>query len=102
MNLASQKHVEADSPEALPRKNPLRFKFGIGLLILYPLMWIFAAVVPFLPLSTGAKAAIVGVDLAAAEVILLLGIALVGKETYQAIKSRFRRKKHLDKAAVES
>lgn len=71
----------------------MRFKVGVGLLILYPLMWLFAAVVPLLPLATGAKAAVIAGDLAAAEIIALLGIACVGKETYQAIKARFGRKK---------
>lgn len=81
---------------------PFRFKLGIGLLILYPLMWIFAAVVPFLPLEVGVKTAVIAGDLAAAEVIGLLGIACVGKETYQAIKARFRRKKRSSAAPNES
>lgn len=75
------------------RSKPFRFKLGIGLLILYPLMWVFAAVVPFLPLDMSVKAAVIAGDLVAAEVIALLGIACVGKETYQAIKARFRRTK---------
>lgn len=75
------------------RKKPFRFKFGIGLLILYPVMWLFVVVVPFLPLDAGLKAAIIAGDAAAAEIVLLLGIACVGKETYQAIKARLRRRK---------
>ncbi len=75
------------------RNKPLRFSIGIGLLILYPLMWLFAAVVPFLPLDIALKAAIIAGDLAAAEGVGLLGIACVGKEAYQAIKARFRLKR---------
>lgn len=74
-------------------KKPLRFKLGIALLILYPLMWLFAAVVPFLPLDVGTKAALVGGDLVAAEIVFVLGVACVGKETYLAIKAKLLKRK---------
>lgn len=81
------------TPSLSFRNRPFRFKVGIGLLVLYPLMWLFAVVVPFLPLEAGAKTAVIAGDLAAAEVIGLVGIACVGKETYQALRARFRRKR---------
>uniref|UniRef100_UPI0040535889 transporter suffix domain-containing protein n=1 Tax=Microbacterium sp. LWH7-1.2 TaxID=3135257 RepID=UPI0040535889 len=56
-------------------------------------MWLFAAVVPFLPLDVETKAGVVAGDLAAAEVIFVLGVAFVGKEAYQAIKARLFKKK---------
>ena len=74
-------------------KKPLRFKFGIALLILYPFMWLFAAIVPFLPLDVGVKAAIVGGDLVAAEIVFVLAVACVGKETYLAIKAKLLKRK---------
>lgn len=82
-------------------KKPLRFKLGIALLILYPFMWLFAAVVPFLPLEVGVKAAIVGGDLVAAEIVFVLGVACVGKETYLAIKAKLLKRKR-GKAAPSS
>lgn len=89
------------APEGVPsqKKKPFRFKLGVALLILYPLMWLFAAVVPFLPLDVATKAALVAGDLAAAEVIFVLGVACVGKEAYQAIKARLFRKKAESPAA---
>lgn len=83
------------------QKKTLRFKLGLGLLALYVVMWIVAAIVPFLPLDLATKAAVVAGDLAAAEVIGLVGIACVGKETYQAIKGRFRKRRRPD-GATES
>lgn len=93
-----QRRSESEPPAVPSEKKPIRFKFGVGLLILYPLMWIFATVVPFLPLEARAKAGIVGIDLAVAEGVLLLGVACVGKKAYQAVKARFRRKKRQDGA----
>ncbi|MBF6245672.1 transporter suffix domain-containing protein [Nocardia elegans] len=75
------------------RTKPVRFKLGIGLLIFYPLMYLVAVIVPFLPLDVGLKAGLIAGDLAAAEVVLLIGVACVGKEAYRAIKARFRGKR---------
>lgn len=93
MTHAPSSPAEPEGFWATFRKKPLRFKLGIVLLILYPLMWLFAAVVPFLSLSVATKAAIVGGDLIAAEIVFLLGIACVGKETYLAIKAKLRWRK---------
>lgn len=85
MNLDS-----APATTGSPRRKPLRFQIGIGLLVLYPLLYLIIPIAPFLPLDAGSKVAVVGGVLAGAEAILLLAIALVGKETYQAIKARLR------------
>lgn len=82
------------APQDAPKqKKPFRFKFGVGLLILYPLMWLAAGITPFLPLAVATKAAVVAGILIAAEVVILLGIACVGKEAYLAIKARFIKKR---------
>lgn len=73
------------------QERPLRFKVGVGLLVVYVAMWLAAALVPFLPLDLTTKSSIIAVDLIAAEVVGLVGIILIGKEAYQAIKARFLR-----------
>lgn len=76
-----------------PEKKPVRFKMGVALLVLWLVMWFAALFVPLLPLGLTAKGTIVAVDLIVAEVIGLLGIVLVGKEAYQAMKSRLLRRR---------
>lgn len=71
-------------------KKPLRFKIGVGLLILYPFLYLVIAIAPFLPLATASKGAVIAAVIGAAEVILLIAVALMGKEAYLAIKSRVR------------
>ena len=56
--------------------------------MVYVLMWVAAGVVPFLSLTLSTKGTIIAADLVAAEVVGLLGLALVGKEAYQAMKDR--------------
>lgn len=80
--------TEINTP-AKPTK-PLRFKIGIALLILYPLFYLVIPIAPFLPFAAGLKIGIVAGILGAAEGVLLLGIACVGKETYQAIKAKLK------------
>lgn len=64
------------------------------LLVLYPFFYLVIPTAPFLPLSAAATGALVAGVIGAAEVILLLAIALMGKEAYQAIKARvFKRSK---------
>lgn len=74
-----------------PKKRPTRFKIGISLLVVYVAMWIAAAAVPFMPFDVATKSTIIATDLIAAELIGLLGIALIGKEAYQAMKARLLR-----------
>ena len=71
------------------------------MLVLYLLMYLVAAVVPFLPLDVVTKAAIVAGDVAAAEVVLVLAVICVGKETFQAIKARLLKRKTGAPAARE-
>lgn len=94
-------HTSARDNNVDKKKKPLRFKIGIGLLILYPIMLLSAAVIPFLPLEVGVKAAVIGGILASAEGILLVAIACVGKEAFQAIKARFLKRKKKDKISDE-
>lgn len=74
-------------------KKPLRFKFGIALLILYPLFFLIIPIAPFLPIDAGSKVGLVAGVLAAGEGVLLLAIACVGKEAFQAIKAKILRRK---------
>ena len=89
------------TPNADRAPKPLRFKIGIGLFVVYALSWVAIVVMPFLPLDGGSTAAVIGVIVVVAEVILLIAIALVGKEAYQAFKARFLRKKTVGAQAGE-
>lgn len=66
---------------------PLRFKIGVALLILYPFFYLAIPIAPLLPLDGGMKVAVAGGVVAVGEVVLLVAIALMGKEAYQAIKT---------------
>ncbi|WP_453984490.1 transporter suffix domain-containing protein [Brevibacterium casei] len=92
--------VEA-TPTPTKAKKPLRFKFGIALLILYPLFFLIIPIAPFLPIDTGSKVGLVAGVLAAGEGVLLLAIACVGKEAFQAIKAKILRRKKKKSAAKE-
>lgn len=74
-------------------QKPLRFKIGIGLLILYPFFYLVIPIAPFLAIDAGFKVALVGGVLAVAEVVLLAVIACVGNEACQAVKAKILRKK---------
>lgn len=89
------------TPNADRTPKPLRFKIGIGLFVVYALSWVAIVVMPFLPLDGGSTAAVIGVIVVVAEVILLIAIALVGKEAYQAFKARFLRRKTVGAQAGE-
>ncbi|MGB4136803.1 MAG: transporter suffix domain-containing protein [Microbacterium sp.] len=85
-----------------PRKKPIRFKIGVGLLILYPLMYLIIPIAPFLPIDVGFKVGLVAAVVGAAEGVFLLGVACVGKEAYLAIKARLglgRKKRAREEAA---
>lgn len=69
-------------------KKPLRFKIGVGLLIFYPFMYLIIPISAFLPIEVGFKVGLVAGVLGAAEGVLLLAIACVGKEAFQAIKAK--------------
>ncbi|MFB6717455.1 transporter suffix domain-containing protein [Streptomyces sp. NPDC056237] len=76
-----------------PCKRPLRFKIGVALLVLCALIYLGALVVLFLPLTAAGKATAVGGMIVAAEACALIGVAGVGKETVQAVKTRMGLKK---------
>ena len=59
--------------------------------MVYVLMWVFAGVLPFFPLGGATKGTLIAADLVVAEIVGLLGIGLVGKEAYLALKARFLR-----------
>ncbi|GAB98280.1 hypothetical protein BJY21_002315 [Kineosphaera limosa] len=67
---------------------PLRFRVGMGLLIVYPFMFLVLPIAPFLPMDAAGKGILIGGAIGLAEVILLVAIACVGKETYQTFKAR--------------
>jgi len=89
-------HTPSAAPGGTPgpgvplSQRPARFKIGVGLLILYPLLYLVIPIAPMLPLDTPTKLGLIAGVLAAAEGILLLGIACVGKEAYHAIKARLK------------
>ena len=70
-------------------------KTGVGLLGLSLALWVPLPVVPFLPLSGGAKAALAAGLIAAAEIAFWLGAILAGPEVARRTRSwlRIRRKK---------
>lgn len=90
MSTITATQIETATSETGTAKRPLRFKIGVALLVLYPFLYLVVPIAPFLPLETAAKAAVVGAVIGAAEVVLLIAIALMGKEAYDAIRSRIR------------
>jgi len=74
------------------QKKPFLFKLGIGLLILYPIFWGLAAIVPFTPFPTHIKATIITLLIVVGELLCLLGIAIVGKEVVTKYKSKLNPK----------
>ncbi|MEG0386669.1 MAG: transporter suffix domain-containing protein [Solibacillus sp.] len=74
------------------QKNPFLFKFGIGLLILYPLLWGIAVIVPFTPFPTSIKATIIPVSIVLGEIFFIIGVAFVGKEVVTKYKSKLNPK----------
>lgn len=83
-------YTGAHPAEQKPRK-PLRFKIGVALLVIYPFLYLIIPVAPFLPVGVGTAAAITAGVIGAAEVLLLVAIACMGKEGYQAIKAGIRK-----------
>ena len=63
---------------------------GVVLLVVSALLWVLLPVVPFLPLSTGAKAAAGGGLVVAAEIAFWAGAALAGPEAVRRARSWIR------------
>ena len=76
----------------------VRSKVGVGLLGLSLALWVPLPAVPFLALSSGAKAALAGGLIAAAEIAFWVGAILAGPEAASRTRSwlRIRRKKRSD------
>lgn len=74
------------------QKKPFLFKLGIGLLILYPILWGLAAIIPFTPLPLHIKATIITVCIVVGEVLFLIGVAFVGKEVVTKYKRKLNPK----------
>ncbi|GLC89147.1 transporter suffix domain-containing protein [Lysinibacillus piscis] len=74
------------------QKKPFLFKLGIGLLIFYPILWGFAAIVPFIPFPTSIKATIITACIIVGEIFFLIGVAFVGKEVVTKYKSKLNPK----------
>lgn len=74
------------------RPRPALFKVGVCLFVLYPLLLVAAALMAFAPLSGGARAIIVACILLTSKGTFMLATVCVGKEAYQALKGKFRRR----------
>ncbi|MFD3214600.1 transporter suffix domain-containing protein [Bacillus sp. BR_7a] len=84
------------------QKKPLLFKFGIGLLIIYVLLWASALMIPFTSLSTQIKAIVIPGCIVIGEILFLIGAVFVGKEVVAKYKKylnpkNWRRKGERDK-----
>ncbi len=75
-------------------------KIGVGLLGLSLALWVPVPAVPFLPVSTGAEAALAGGLIAGAEISFWLGAILAGPDAARRMRSwlRIGRKKRGDSA----
>ncbi|MED3476096.1 transporter suffix domain-containing protein [Bacillus thuringiensis] len=68
------------------QKKPLLFKIGIGLLIIYVLLWGSALIIPFTSLSTQVKTIIIPGCIVIGEILFLIGAVFVGKEVVAKYK----------------
>ncbi|MDN4599977.1 transporter suffix domain-containing protein [Paenibacillus sp. F6_3S_P_1C] len=74
------------------KKKPFLFKLGIALLILYPILWAFAAIVPFTPFPIHIKTTVITACIVVGEIFFLIGAAFVGKEVVTKYKSKLNPK----------
>lgn len=81
--------TESDQPQEVRRTGWA--KLGIGLILLSGVLWFSLFAIPFLPLSGGQKAGLLGVVFALVQVCWWLGAALAGPRVVARIKSLFRR-----------
>ena len=84
------------------KQKAITFKVGIGLLIIYILLWASALIIPFTSLSTQIKAIIVPGCIVVGEILFLIGAVFVGKEVVAKYKKylnpkNWRRKGERDK-----
>ena len=64
------------------------FRVGLVAIVLSVVPWIALAATPLLGLSLGGVAGLVTGSLVAAEVLFWVGLALVGKDTWQTVKAQ--------------
>jgi len=77
---------------AKTKKRPLRVKIGIGILIVSVFSPLLALLIPFFELPAGMSAIVVGfVAVGLPEILLLIGVALAGKEVWFAILNKLRK-----------
>lgn len=84
------------------QKKPLLFKVGIGLLIIYVLLWASALIIPFTSISTQIKSIVIPGCIVIGEILFLIGAVFVGKEVVAKYKKylnpkNWRRKGERDK-----
>jgi len=84
------------------QKKPLLFKVGIGLLIIYVLLWASALMIPFTSLSTQIKAIVIPGCIVIGEILFLIDAVFVDKEVVAKYKKylnpkNWRRKGERDK-----
>lgn len=86
-------HVHKNTP-----KKTVLFKLGVVLLMLYPILWVLVAIVPFISLPLAIKATVITTLIVVGEIIFLIGVALVGKEVVTKYKSKLNPKNWRRKA----
>ena len=82
-------------------KSKLLLKLGWLFIIISCIGWLLIAIIPFLPLSVGEKAASVTASIVLAEIFFWIGALFVGKEVVAKYKSylnpkNWRKKKELE------
>ena len=71
-------------------------KTGIALMACSLVIWLVLPLIPFLPLSVGARVTLAGGTLVAAEVFFWLGALLAGPEATRRARSWFRGRREGD------
>jgi hypothetical protein len=79
-------------PGSARRRFAMRKTFGYFFVILSFLPWAAIAALPFFDISIGMAAGITTGLLVGGEVSFFLGLALLGKEAWERIKTAFRKK----------
>lgn len=64
------------------------FRIGVGLMASSIVPWLLLPLVPFLPLTAAQAGALAGALLVSAELVFWPGLALAGKDAWQAAKAR--------------
>ncbi|MFC5402614.1 transporter suffix domain-containing protein [Cohnella soli] len=70
----------------MANRKKMLYKLGLGFIIASFMLWVAPFVVPFMPLSAGAKAGIITVALIVAEALFWVGVLFVGKEVAKKIR----------------